>query len=468
MNKIARRVFVMLAIMGVLFMAVLAGFEVHKVYELRHNIERIQEFAKRNDIVLKQTEDVQDNGKVLFSIKTNSDTNLAVKVGEELFNSKQCYKDYRLFTKLHECSLEKDGEIITFSAKVDGEYYIVEKGTGISYKYKENNYGIYYGPKEEMHPEFNENGTRKRICIPANINEIEIAKANIKTCIESVIKNITPEADMEKLNIKVLLYSETDVDYTKFAQEDFLYLKEELTYAKRFATSAILLFLLYLFTTLSFIFSSRMGSRAVFAGIALFISVYVLEGTAAGMFLVLAIVAMLDIFLSFTKNRFVTVITYIVFSIILDAVIMNSAFVKFSFCIGIEICFKPIAGFIIYIVSAIDMLMCAMLFKSMRYTIRDININPYADLEKETVHVNLASSFLPYLSKIETKLSRYTKNSSLLSPKYKISVGDDLKENEYKIVKDGKVCSSKILGSSELTDMDIDILVGSTILAKHN
>lgn len=100
MNKIARRVFVVLAIMGVLFVAGIAIFEIHRLYELRQNIEKIQDFAQRNAIVLKQTKDVRDRDNVLSSVKSNSDTNLAAKVSEELFNPKHLYKDYSLFAKL--------------------------------------------------------------------------------------------------------------------------------------------------------------------------------------------------------------------------------------------------------------------------------------------------------------------------------------------------------------------------------
>jgi len=449
MNKIARRVFMVLAIMGVLFVAGIAIFEIHRLYELRQNIEKIQDFAQRNAIVLKQTKDVQNRDNVLSSVKSNSDTNLAAKVSEELFNPKHLYKDYRLFSKLQKCSLEKDGKIITFSATVDGECCF-EDGD------------------QECNYTFNLNGTRKRVFIPTSINEIETIKANIKSCIESAIKSIMPEADMEKLNIKVLLYGETDVDYTKFAQEDFLYLKEKLAGAKNGIILLILLFLLYLFTILSFMLSSRMVARAMFAGIALFISTYLTGGVAAGMFLVFAVVILLDVFISFTKSRFVTVVTYIVFSIILDATIMKSSYVEYLFRGWFSLCFFEASGFIQYVVSTIDFLMFAMLLDSMRYVIRNLNINPFAEPEKEMVHIELASSLLPYLSKIEAKLSRYIKNSGILAPKYNISVREDLKENEYKIVKDGKVCGSKTLPSTELTDMDIDILIGLAILAKHN
>lgn len=449
MNKIARRVFMVLAIMGVLFMALIAIFEIHRLYELRQNIEKIQDFAQRNDIVLKQTKDVQDRDNVLFSVKSNSDTNLAVKVSEELFNQKRPYKDYSLFAKLKKCSLENDGGIITFSANVDGEC-------------------CFEGGDQECNYTFNLNGTRKRVFIPTSINEIETIKANIKSCIESAIKSIMPEDDVKKLNIKVLLYGETDVDYTKFAQEDFLYLNEKLTGAKNGAILLILFFLLYLFTLLSFIFPSRMVARAMFAGIALFISTYLTGGVAAGMFLVFAVVVLLDVFLSFTKSRFVTIATYIGFSIILDATIMKSGYVGYLFRGWSSLCFFEVLGFIQYVVSAIDFLMFAMLLDSMRYVIRNLNINPFADPEKEMVHIELASSLLPCLSKIEAKLSKYIKKSALLSPTYKISVREDLKENEYKIVKNEKVCGSKTLPSPELTDMDIDILVGLAILAKHN
>lgn len=480
MNKIARRVFAVLSIASVLLMAGLVGFALNKVYVLCQHIERIQLFAKENGIVLKQTENIINNKKT-FEIKSNSDINLAIKVHEEFYNIENddtlpfgiYFKNLLLYEKMYDCFLEKDKDAITLSAKIAGKYYLVEKGGRGYYEGKENEDGIRcvsFMQKKERHFEFNENGTRKRILVPTDTNRFVNEKSYMKKCIESALKRVMPETDMGKYNINVLLCSETEIDYTKFAQDDFLYLKEKLENAKNFGEAAILLFLFYLFVMLSFIIYSRKVSSAVFVGIAFFIFVYVTNGSVAEIFFLVAVVVILDAFLSSEsiEKRFVAGIAYIVFVMILTVGFTDSERIENFFFRGIDFYLESASGFIKYIVSAINLLMCTMLFDSIRHAIRSLNINPFAELEKEIVHIELASSFLPCLSKIKEKLSRCIKNPDFFLPKYKISIREDLSENEYKIIKNGKVYTSKILPSAELSDVDIEILVGFVILAKHN
>lgn len=481
MNKIARRVFAALAIASVLLMAGLVWFALNKVYALRQHIERIQVFAKENDIVLERTENILNNKKT-FEIKSNSDTNLAFRVVAEFYNPHNddknllglYFENLSFLEKIYDCFLEKDGDVITFSAKIEGKCYLVEKGTGDNYDSEGNKHeicmrGIGLSAEKEPHFEFNENGTRKRVFVPTDVNQFTDVKFYMRKCIGSALKSIVPEIDMEKVTINVQFYRETEVDYTKFVQEDFLYLKEKLEAAKNFGKSTILLFLFYLFAMLSFIISFRKVSSGVFAGIAFFISVYVMNGTVVGIFFVLAVVVILDAFLSSTsiEKRFLTVVAYIVFVMILGVSITSSDCIENIFFRGIEFYFDSASGFIKYIVSAIDILMCAMFLDGIRHVIRAFNMNPFTEFAKEIVHIELASSFLPCLSKIEERLSKL-KNSIFFSPKYKISISGELSENEYKIVKDGKVYASKTLTSDELTDTDLDILVGLAILAKHS
>lgn len=425
MNKVEKKFFIIVAIVSVTFMAGIVGFNAYRLCELHQYIEKIQKFALENGIILRHQKDAQCRINKLPIIKSNSDSYISKLVAEKLYTEESC-----LYRKLENCTLEKTEDTITFSAKLAGEYYLK-------------------GEADDSRYEFNTNGTRKRLFVPTDVSEVENAKA--------VIKSIIPG---QKDNIKIILTGENEPDGTKFLQEDFLYLMQTLEVRKKYTMSMFLLFLFYLSSATSLVFSSRIFIRSVFAVVALFISCFMLHIPVFAIFLMLVVFTVLDWFISFTKNRFIIGVYYLALSVILDASIMYS---------GYRITFDSdyIAEFIGFTVSAIDVFACSMLLDSIHRSIKDFNLTPVVDLNRRKVRIELAASFLPYITKLNASLSRYIKKNFFTSC-YEITINEKLNKNEYKVIKDGKLCSSKKIENEVMTDADIDILLGIVIIAKYN
>lgn len=430
MSKTVRKLLVVVAIASILFMSTLIGFRFYRVYIFHQYLGRIQDFALENGIML----DVRENITDIKFLKSNTDSKLAMNVN----NALRSY-DFSIYNRFLGSSLERVGNTVVFSANLNGDYHLKGKSDGRSY-------------------EFTENGMRKRFFLPADAETIETARSTIEKCIESSIKKYMPEYFEQGVNIKINLVSKSDD--TVFLQDDFLYLVNCLEEAKASAIWALLLFLFYLSASVSF-FVSGTFLQSLFAGIAFFISCFICHLPASTILLMLTILVVVNTLISLTKNRYVMGAVYLVLALILDFAIMHS---PYGSSFGNEL----VADFIGFTVSAIDIFVCAILLDSVRHLLKDFNLTPSMEINKRTVCIELSQSFICYLAEIKTKLARYVPNIYPFVPGYEVIVNGELKENEYRITKDEKIFCSKVLDSSGISDVDIDIIVGTVIVAKNS
>ncbi|MBQ5432833.1 MAG: hypothetical protein IIU30_05190 [Treponema sp.] len=485
MNKTARRVLVTMGFCSIVIMGVLSGVRIYRTHVLRQRVEKIREFALQTGVMLKPEDERYGSEISRQSIKSETDIALAQKVFDTL-----CRKNLSVWKKLDGWSLERIGNKIVSSANFAGEYQF--KGSFDGDAVRDFDYTYY---------EFNENGTRKRVLIPAGKKELDDARDAIRNCILSCIgqkdrvyrfgenktelrnyedvgelknHNILSSAE-EKVDVEVNLTNEPRKDC--FVKDDFLYLSHALECEEKCAMETLFLLLFFFPAIMSFIFYRCSFLRAFFAGVAVFMVYYILDRDVYSMIFMLLLFAAGNAFLFRINSKYLTGLVLLLLSMYLGHFIMGSLpwsgmyspYEQTVWNTGYMDCGSAwLERLIKLIVSAINIFACAVLLDCVGRCMNELGLNPVVEGKKQTVYVELSPSLTPSLGSIKLMLSRYVNDFNFFVVNYDVSINRELKENEYRLIKNEKVVCSKVLKSSEMSGMDLDTFVGAVIIAKRS
>ncbi len=451
MNKTARRVLVTMGFCSIVIMGVLAGVRIYRTLVLRQRVEKLREFALQTGVMLKPEGERYDSEISRQSIKTKTESDIAL--AQEVLK-----KDLSVRKKLDGWTLERVGDKIVSSANFAGEHQF--KGRFYGNAFRDLDYTCY---------EFNENGTRKRIFIPAGKKKLEDARDAIRNCILSCI------GQKEKVDVEVNLTSEPRE--VSFVQEDFSYLSHAFECEEKCAMETLFLLLFFFPAIMSFIFYRCSFLRAFFAGTAIFMVYYILDRDIYSMIFMLLLFAAGNAFLFRINSKYLTGLVLLLLSMYLGYFIMGSLpwsgmyspYEQTVWNTGYMDCDSAwLERLIKLIVSAINIFACAVLLDSVGRCMNELGLNPVIEGKKQTVYVELSPSLTPSLGNIKLMLSRYVNDFNFFVVNYDVSINRELKENEYRLIKNEKVVCSKVLKSSEMSGMDLDTFVGAVIIARRS